>query len=168
MVVWTCSHGRKPRSDIRLKVSCHVETVCLLTHKDWKGLGKAWNQGVSVTRADTLRVMGALLLFSAETYPDFLQRQGCGYDFTFFGNESTILLFRWKRVNDFTIWGRLWLWFYWEEIIGNLPSCPSIKMSIYSNIILARSGRSLFYLSLGESSDVLCRPAQFFHYAAIP
>ena len=31
--------------------------------------------------------MGALLLFSAETYQDFRQRQGCGYDFTY---EKTI------------------------------------------------------------------------------
>jgi hypothetical protein len=35
--------------------------------------------------------MGALLLFSAETYQDFRQRQGCGYDFTFLQ----------KRENDF-------------------------------------------------------------------
>jgi hypothetical protein len=37
--------------------------------------------------------MGALLLFSAETYPDFRQRQGCGYDFTILANEKMILLF---------------------------------------------------------------------------
>jgi len=71
----------------------HVETVCLLTYKDWKGLGKAWNQGVSVAGVVVLRMMGALLLFSMGTYPDFRQRQGCGYDFTFLQ----------KRENDFTI-----------------------------------------------------------------
>ena len=56
--------------------------------------------------------MGALLLFSAETYPDSRQRQGWGYDFTFFANESmllffgenesTILLFGVGREYDFT------------------------------------------------------------------
>ena len=38
-------------------------------------------------------------------YPlrEFVQKQGRGYDFTIFENESTILLFRVKRENDFTI-----------------------------------------------------------------
>ena len=36
--------------------------------------------------------MEALLLFSAETYPDLRQRQSCGYEITFFRNESTILV----------------------------------------------------------------------------
>ena len=40
-----------------------------------------------------LRMTGDLLLFAVETYPDFRQRQGCGYDFTFLR----------KRENDFTI-----------------------------------------------------------------
>ena len=41
-------------------------------------------------------------------YPlrELVQKQGCGYDFTIFENESTILLFRAKRENDFTILGR--------------------------------------------------------------
>ena len=38
-------------------------------------------------------------------YPlrELVQKQGCGYDFTIFENESTILLFSVKRENDFTI-----------------------------------------------------------------
>ena len=46
--------------------------------------------------------MGALLLFSAETYPDLRQRQGCGYEITFFANESMIFLFGAGREYDFT------------------------------------------------------------------
>ena len=37
--------------------------------------------------------MGALLLFSAETYPDFRQRQGCGYDFVVLYLYSHMLIF---------------------------------------------------------------------------
>lgn len=44
-----------------------------------------------------LRVTGALLFFSVGTYPDFRQRQGCGYDFTFLV----------KRENDFNLSGQL-------------------------------------------------------------
>ena len=41
-------------------------------------------------------------------YPlwELVQKQGRGYDFTIFENESTILLFRAKRENGFTILGR--------------------------------------------------------------
>jgi hypothetical protein len=38
-------------------------------------------------------MMGALLLFSMGKYPDFRQRQGCGYDLLFLANEKIILLF---------------------------------------------------------------------------
>ena len=34
---------------------------------------------------------------------ELVKKQGCGYDFTFLENESTILLFLAKRENDFTI-----------------------------------------------------------------
>ena len=49
-----------------------------------------------------LRVMGTLV------YPlrELVKKQGRGYDFTIFENESTILLFRAKRENDFTVLGR--------------------------------------------------------------
>ena len=79
---------RKVRPVDQFGHTVHVETVCLLTH------------------ADVLWVMGALLLFSTGTYPDFGQRQGCGYDFTILENEKMILLFWRKRENDFTIWSR--------------------------------------------------------------
>ena len=111
---WYVSANGHVLCDSKIVSSCHVETVCLLTHKGWKGTRNAWNQGLSVTGPVALRVMGALLLFSAETYLHTRRRQGCGYDFTFFANESTILLFQTKRENDFTILGRLWLWFYWQ------------------------------------------------------
>jgi len=41
-------------------------------------------------------------------YPlrELVKKQGCGYDFTIFENETMRLLFRGKRVNDFTILGR--------------------------------------------------------------
>ena len=41
-------------------------------------------------------------------YPmrELVQKQGRGYDFTIFENESTFLLFQAKRENDFTMWGR--------------------------------------------------------------
>jgi len=56
-------------------------------------------------------MMGALLLFSMGKYPDFRQRQGCGYELLFVANEKIILLFcrnekiillfLQKRENDF-------------------------------------------------------------------
>ena len=41
-------------------------------------------------------------------YPlrELVQKQGRGYDFTIFENESMNLLFQAKRENDFTILGR--------------------------------------------------------------
>ena len=37
---------------------------------------------------------------------ELVQKQGCGYEFTIFENETMRLLFLAKRVNDFTILGR--------------------------------------------------------------
>ena len=36
-----------------------------------------------------------------------IENEGCGSDFTIWGNEKRKLLFRQKRENDFTILGRL-------------------------------------------------------------
>ena len=56
------------------------------------------------------RHWGQIMLDVMETFVytlrELVQEQGCGYDFTIFENESTILLFQAKRVNDFTILGR--------------------------------------------------------------
>jgi hypothetical protein len=46
-------------------------------------------------------MMGALLLFSMGKYPDFRQRQGCGYDLLFFGKRENNFTFLQKRENDF-------------------------------------------------------------------
>ena len=47
-------------------------------------------------------VMETLFLCSRE----LVKKQGRGYDFTIFENESMNLLFQAKRENDFTILGR--------------------------------------------------------------
>ena len=80
--------------------SCHIETVCLLTHSWRNRAEKAWNTGVSVTGS---------ISCSAWWEPSFYVR----------GNGSRsrvvamIILFWAKRENDFNIWGWLRLWVYW-------------------------------------------------------
>ena len=65
--------------------------------------------------------MGALLLFSAETYPDFRQRQACGYDFTILANEKMILLFCRNEKTIFTERGGT------GETVGNVNETTIIK-----------------------------------------
>ena len=89
--------------------SCHVETVCLLTHSWGKRAEKAWNTGVSVTGASSASSDGNPLFMSAKT----CQRRG---------GRLWIYYFR-KRVNDFAILGKTrkrFFYLVWVETMSLL------------------------------------------------